>query len=297
MNKLLPFIILLPLSGVLCGCPVTQEQQVPVPAQQLSAGGTDYWIYVPSNYTPTREWPLVLTLHGTFGFDSASRQIDEWKRLAEDKGFIVVAPQCRSVQGIAPKIESLWYKDMQADEKAILTILDQVEAKYKIGTFQVDNKPWKSKTGRGSTLGLSTRKPAPAKPAASQPATTRPSAGRTARPAVMLTGFSAGGYPMYFTGLRNPERFGIIVGRACNSQMEMMDRLAPTEEARLLPIYIFWGRDDAGLNDMCWNAVAWLSNHHFTHLDWKQVPGGHQRHPEYAWQFWQKMLPAEMKPE
>jgi len=297
MNRILPFIVLLPLMGILCGCPVTQEQQTPVQPQLQSADGHAYWLYVPSNYTPTREWPMVVTLHGTFGFDNGDAQVREWKKLGEDNGVIVVAPSCQSVQGLLPKINSLWYKDLETDEQAVLAIMDQVEAKYKIGTYQVDDKPWKESKSEGPKFGKLLAANPPKANSASKHATTKPAAEKTTRPAVMLTGFSAGGYPMYYIGLRNPQRFGILVGRSCNSQMEMMDRIPVTDEARKLPIYIFWGKDDTGLNHMCWDGVAWLSNHGFTHLDWKQVPGGHARHPEYAWKFWKTMLPKEMKPE
>ena len=52
-----------------------------------------YRLYVPTSYYHERRWPLVVTCHGTEPFDTADLQLDEWKGLAEQKGFLVVAPE------------------------------------------------------------------------------------------------------------------------------------------------------------------------------------------------------------
>ncbi|NQU76700.1 MAG: hypothetical protein HQ546_10345, partial [Planctomycetes bacterium] len=142
-----------------------QSQDTPVEQFKRTNPGTGetYWLYVPSNYTPDRTWPLVITLHGTFGFDSASAQIKEWKALAEREGFLVAAPKLRSVQGILPVIESAWLEDLKRDEQTILECLRYMRRRYNI-----------------------------------------------APGAILLTGFSAGGYPMYYTGLRNPTEFSAL---------------------------------------------------------------------------------------
>jgi len=261
-----PLLLLLPLLAVLGGCPVTQDQQTPVEPTVLRAGEHKYWLYVPSTYTPDREWPMVVTLHGTFGFDDGGAQIREWKRLAEDNGLIVAAPALKSVQGILPVIKSMWHRDLETDERAVLAVMDDVQANYRIGTYTTNPKP---------------RRGLP-----------------TTRPAVLLSGFSAGGYPMYYIGLRNPERFGMILGRSCNSDVDLFDSLEPTlsPQARQLPIYMFWGRDETAMARHNWNAIAWLSRHGFKNTDWKTIPGGHWRHPEVAYNVWKNELPAAMIP-
>ena len=82
MNR---YFILLPLMAMLAGCPVTTRQDVPVKQLSLTepATGRKYSLYVPSYYKPDRKWPLVITLHGTFGWDGRIRQVKEWKYLAE----------------------------------------------------------------------------------------------------------------------------------------------------------------------------------------------------------------------
>jgi len=110
-------LVLAPLLGLLAGCPIPQSQDTPVPQKYIDARAGEhdgYWLYVPSNYTPGRAWPLVITLHGTYGFESSSAQIREWKALAQEKGFIVAAPRLRSVQGVLPVVNGRVVEPSQA---------------------------------------------------------------------------------------------------------------------------------------------------------------------------------------
>lgn len=49
-----------------------------------------FWLYVPENYTPDREWPLVMALHG--GSGSGRQFLWSWLRDARSFGAILVAP-------------------------------------------------------------------------------------------------------------------------------------------------------------------------------------------------------------
>ena len=72
--------LMLPLLMLVAGCPVTQSQDTPVSArQEKTPSGAGYWIYVPSYYSEEKTWPLVITLHGTHGWDSSTAQMKEWK--------------------------------------------------------------------------------------------------------------------------------------------------------------------------------------------------------------------------
>ena len=229
------------------GCPVTQPQDTPVPPEKLSTtqGDAEYWIYVPSDYTPTRAYPLVVTLHGTHGWDSAKAQIREWRHLAETEGFLVVAPELRSVQGILPVAERLWGRDLRKDEQRILTVMDDVSRRYRVDGERV-----------------------------------------------LLTGFSAGGYPMYFVGLRNPGRFSMIIARACNSSLEVFEALELTDRARAVPITIIWGKDDLRpIRNQSWDAVRWLCEHGFREVKYKKIRGGHLRCPDVAYARWKQRVP------
>ena len=216
---------------------------------QEPKSGHGYWLYVPSNYTADRAWPLVITLHGTFGWDSSSDQVREWKALAEEKGLIVAAPDLKSVQGILPVIRSVWMKDIATDDEAILAVLEDVAGKYKVD-----------------------------------------------RSHVILTGFSAGGYPMYYSGLKHPDLFEMLIARSCNSDVETMRDIPISLQARKLRIEIIWGRDDKLVPSQCWDAVKFFSDEHFTNVKWHKFSGGHTRRPEIAYRYWQPYLPKEYVP-
>jgi len=245
--------VLLPVLLLLSGCPVTQPQDTPVDevAATEPRTGRSYWLYLPSCYKADRKWPLVITLHGTHGWDSRDAQIREWKSLAEREGLIVASPQLRSVQGILPVSRELWRRDLDADEQAILGLLDDLCARYEIDQHKV-----------------------------------------------LLTGFSAGGYPLYFVGLRNPRRFDMLIARACNSSIDLFESVELTDEARALPILIFWGKDDlTPLREQSWAAFRYLREHGFRKADKDETKGGHLRRPEVAYRAWRKRLPPEYRPE
>jgi poly(3-hydroxybutyrate) depolymerase len=206
---------------------------------------------VPSDYSDQRCWPLVITLHGSHVWDDSRRQILEWKYLAEQKGFIVVAPDLKAAEGIIPVDKKTWPNDLASDEQAILALIDALAQKYRID-----------------------------------------------RNCVMLTGFSAGGYGMYYTGLRHPERFGMLIGRAVDSSMDIFEDLSKSQldAAKQMHIALFWGQDDVGpIKDESWAAVNWLSEHGFKHVQHKRIKGGHLRRPELAYALWEPLLPAEYK--
>jgi len=61
----------------------------------LGSGTQTYYLYVPSDYTPARSWPLVVALHGVApypGATYASDVRDAWVPAAAAGHFIVAAP-------------------------------------------------------------------------------------------------------------------------------------------------------------------------------------------------------------
>jgi poly(3-hydroxybutyrate) depolymerase len=231
---------------IAAGCPVTQSQDTPVDELHMRTPitGEKYWLYVPDQYDSDKPMPLVVTLHGTNPWDGYHRQVKEWKALAEDKGFIVAAPKLKSSQGIIRISRSMWYDDLEEDEKAILAVIEDVGRRYRID---------KSK--------------------------------------ILLTGFSAGGYAMYFTGLRNPDKFQMLVARACNSDVEMMrDKIQLTDASRKLPIVIFWGKDDSVIVNQSWEAFEYLRMQKCYSTSREEIRGGHLRRPDLAYQLWSQYL-------
>ena len=245
-------IAILAVAPALAGCPVMQNQRTPVSEFQRTEplGQHKYWLYVPSTYSASRNCPLVITLHGTHGFDNSTSQIREWKSLAEDNGFIVAAPDLKSPQGILPVAKNGRFKDLADDEQTILNCLADVQKDYRIDPR-----------------------------------------------AVLLTGFSAGGYAMYYVGLRHPDRFTALAARACNSDVEIFERIQLTDQARNMPIIIIRGRDDLmPLSQQSLAAYAWLRQHRCFNTEHHKIQGGHIRQPQIAWSQWRKFLPKEYQP-
>ncbi|MEN6506818.1 MAG: prolyl oligopeptidase family serine peptidase [Planctomycetaceae bacterium] len=242
-------LVLLPLLCVLSGCPVTQPQPTSGKLLKLkvSANRQDYQLFLPSEYTPDKKWPLVITLHGTHGWDDYQPQMREWKYLGEKKGLIIAAPYLKSPQGILPVLHNIRDKQLQEDEKTILGLIDDAVANYNVDPN-----------------------------------------------AVLLTGFSAGGYAMYYVGLRHPERFNMLIARACNSDQEVFESIQLTEAARNKPIAIFWGGDDLKpIQEQSWAAFEYLRTHKCYQTVKKEIQGGHLRRPEVAYDLWREHMPKK----
>ena len=236
------------LAATLAGCPVNAGD-TPVKEFKAVTAGTKatYYLYLPSYHDRSRSWPMVVTLHGTYGFDSARAQVREWRQLAEEHGFVVLAPALKSTQGILPVGRHARLKDLQQDENRVIDAINEVRRKYNI-----------------------------------DPA------------AVMITGFSAGGYPLYYIALRNPELFSVMVARMCNCDLEILKTIPVTEKVRAMPMLIFFSK--TGINPISshfnpvavqsWAAFRYLRQHGCTKAEIKDVRGGHQRNPELAFIFW-----------
>ncbi len=130
-------LILLPLVGLLAGCPVMSPSPEGKIQHLKFENGSKYSVYVPTWYTPKEKWPLVISLHGTFGYDDQRRQAKEVAFLADEYGFIVAAPGLRSVQGILPVKRSLWRKDLQRDREKVLELIDLLASQYSIDRTHV----------------------------------------------------------------------------------------------------------------------------------------------------------------
>jgi len=242
-------VLLAMLSAVTAGCPyIPPETRHPHVDVTEPITKTRYWRYVPSYYSEDRDWPLVVTLHGTNPWDGRTRQILEWKDTAERHGLIVVAPQLASTQGAVPIIPSVWYVkegDLRHDECMILAVIDHV-----VRTYRIDEE------------------------------------------SILLSGFSSGGFPLYYVGLRNPDRFDMLIARNCNSTPRLFEKIELTDEAKKLPIAVFWGKDDLpAIREQSWEAFRYLREHGCEQAARKVTRGGHLRRPDVAWQLWSQRLP------
>lgn len=197
------------------GCPVVNN--LPAPGRVLQQNDPEfnrlYLLYVPTHYRQgDRPWPLVVTCHGTRPFDTAPAELDEWKGLAEQKNFLLVAPE---LMGTAAGLEpppAVQVRRQLDDEQAILSIVRTLKAAYSIDDTRV-----------------------------------------------FLTGWSAGGFAVLFTGLRNPDVFRALSLRQPNFDARYLDLCVPMLD-RYQAVQVTYGSIDpfqqGGLD-----CIDWLRKH------------------------------------
>jgi poly(3-hydroxybutyrate) depolymerase len=98
------------------------------------SGDHKYVVFVPRNYTPRKQWPVILYLHGarergTDGIRQTTVGLGPVVKLrAKQFPFLVVFPQCEDVGGRAL---TGWLAD-SPDGKRALRILDEMENEYSV---------------------------------------------------------------------------------------------------------------------------------------------------------------------
>ena len=108
---------------------------------------------------------------------------------------------------------------------------------------------------------------------------------------IMITGFSGGGFPTYWVGLRNPDVFSVVVGRNCNFSQGNLNGWFPPESAQRQKVMIYYGQNDpATIYSQSHIGIEFLRRQGFT-VATTVIPGaGHERHPEVAMEFFRQNL-------
>ncbi|HOW73905.1 MAG TPA: PKD domain-containing protein [Phycisphaerae bacterium] len=134
-------VILLTLAT---GCPVVQNLPSPgrVVKEREPESQRPYSLYVPANYTDTRRWPLVITCHGTPPYDTATAQFNEWRGLAERRGFLLAAPDLVGTRGDLTPPPTEQIRRQMEDEQAILGLVRTIQAAYAIDDSRVFLTGW-----------------------------------------------------------------------------------------------------------------------------------------------------------
>jgi predicted esterase len=103
---------------------------------------------------------------------------------------------------------------------------------------------------------------------------------------MLMTGFSGGGFPVYFVGLRHPDVFTAVVARNCNFNRRVLEDWYPAAALKT-PVMVYYGQNDpANIRGQSDAGIAYLRSAGFV-VATDVVPGaGHERHPEVAMQFW-----------
>jgi len=107
---------------------------------------------------------------------------------------------------------------------------------------------------------------------------------------IMITGFSGGGFPTYWVGLRHPDVFSCVVARNCNFSEHNLDGWYPPDAVKTA-VYVYWGANDpAAIKSQSDNAIRYLQAKGFS-VTSEEIPGaGHERHPEVAMTFFLRHL-------
>lgn len=111
------------------------------------------------------------------------------------------------------------------------------------------------------------------------------------RDKIMITGFSGGGFPTYWVGLRHPEVFSAVVARNCNFSGGNLDGwILPAHKARRTRIKVYYGSNDPFPIILQSRAgIKYLRSKGFQHVESQVLPGkGHQRQPEVAMEFFMR---------
>jgi len=236
-GKLHAILIALALVG---GCAIPQSQNTRN-WQQFEhdpATGKGYYLFVPATYNEKTAAPMIISCHGTPPFDVANHHIKMWKKLGEDNGCIVVAPELVGTDGLigdGPVVAML------ANERFILSIICQLGYRFNID-----------------------------------------------RANIMITGFSGGGFPTYWVGLRHPEVFSAVVAQNCNFSRYNVHGWYPPD-ARKSSVMVYYGSNDPPtISSQSRAAIRYLREKGFT-VETRVLSGlGHQRRPEIAMEFFRR---------
>ncbi len=103
---------------------------------------------------------------------------------------------------------------------------------------------------------------------------------------ILMTGFSGGGFPAYFVGLRHPDIFSVVIARNCNFNRRALDGWYPREAIKT-PVMVYYAQNDPGaIKDQSEKAIAYLRSAGFK-ITAKIIPhSGHERYPEVAMKYW-----------
>ena len=95
--------------------------------RERNAERSDYSLYVPENYTPERQWPLIICLHG--GYGAGSEYIMTWLRPARTRGYILLSPK---------SLGETWSMTLNGiDTRSVVRMLSEVADQYSIDNSRI----------------------------------------------------------------------------------------------------------------------------------------------------------------
>lgn len=110
---------------------------------------------------------------------------------------------------------------------------------------------------------------------------------RIAEERIFLTGWSGGGFAVYYTGLRHPDVFRALAVRQGTFDARFLSDTARRID-RWQPVFIYYGAMDP-VTEQCDAAIAWLRDKGMWVKEWLE-PGIHRRMPvSMAWDFFKEI--------
>ena len=105
------------------------ETDTPVGVMHRRRGAplADYSLYVPEGYTPERQWPLIVCLHGAYG--RGDHHVWSWLRPAKSRSYLVLSPKSLDVTW------SILQPDL--DTGSVTGMLEEVCAAYSVDRSRV----------------------------------------------------------------------------------------------------------------------------------------------------------------
>ena len=201
----------------------------------------NYYMYVPTKYTPRKRWPMIISAPGTFPFDSSPGTRDAWVDTAEELGLIICCPDFETANGLL-NIKADQAK-LQRDNEAVLAVIRDVASVYSIDPN-----------------------------------------------GIAVTGWSGGGYPAHYIGLKNPNLIRAIIGRTANFSEDLVDE-ETARKARHMHVFCFFAKSDlAGIPEQNRRANFWYTMQGFLNFEIREIPGGHSKNNRLAGDWFVQML-------
>jgi len=106
--------------------------------------GRGYFLYLPAGYTPSKAWPLVLTLHGMKPFDHAESQELEWESIADKDKMVVLAPDLHNSDLFMEYPLRNITRSVEQDERIVVTMINDVIRRCSIDRSKIFATSWSS---------------------------------------------------------------------------------------------------------------------------------------------------------
>lgn len=139
-RRIVPVVLLC----VCAGCPQYRDASVPnqILTMEEPLSGEKYLVYVPSAYEPSHAHPLIVLCHGTEPFDTPRRQMGDWVKLAEEKGFVAIAPNLKGTAARLFHNAREQVRRQRRDEQTILDVVRHARGAYNVSDDRVFLVSW-----------------------------------------------------------------------------------------------------------------------------------------------------------